>query len=69
MSKSLKLRLRCAFHSSLPVIDYLTPDSTLENLFEVVASAADLSKDEIKILNGESAADHEATYNKNHIAT
>ncbi|KAF2351480.1 OTU domain [Trinorchestia longiramus] len=49
---SYRLRVRCAGPNAVPLIDFLTPESTFENLNQVLSSATEIPEHQLKILSG-----------------
>uniref|UniRef100_A0A6A7G4Q4 Ubiquitin thioesterase OTU n=1 Tax=Hirondellea gigas TaxID=1518452 RepID=A0A6A7G4Q4_9CRUS len=52
MSTIFRLRVRSALQQNIPLIDFLTPESTFENLNQVLASASEIPEQQLKVLCG-----------------
>ncbi|XP_018021281.1 ubiquitin thioesterase OTU1 isoform X2 [Hyalella azteca] len=52
MTSTYRLRVRCAGPNSVPLIDFLQPESTFENLHQILSSATEIPEHQIKILCG-----------------
>jgi len=51
---SFKLRVRCTFKPDIPIIDFLTPETTLSDFFETLTSLTGCAKEELKVFYGKS---------------